>query len=51
MLRFNELGCLLPDPDDFDTDDAVAVAEAKTILAKMADTKAEMDALLEHRRQ
>jgi hypothetical protein len=35
MRRFNELGCLLPAPDDLDTDDAAAVAEARLIIAEM----------------
>jgi hypothetical protein len=47
MARYNELGRLLPDPDDLDTDDVAAVTEAKAILAKMAKTQSEMDALLE----
>jgi hypothetical protein len=34
MRRFNELGCLLPALDDFDTDDAAAVAEAQLSLRR-----------------
>ncbi|MGZ5935456.1 MAG: hypothetical protein ACXWLV_12220 [Rhizomicrobium sp.] len=47
MKRFNQLGCLLPAPDDLDTDDAAAVAEARVVIAEMNKTKSEMDALLE----
>ena len=32
--------------EDFDTDDPVAVAEAKVLLAELAETKAEMEAAL-----
>jgi hypothetical protein len=46
MERHNALGRLLPDPDALDTDDAAAVAEAKTILAEMTKVKSELDALL-----
>jgi hypothetical protein len=47
MARFNQLGRLLPAPDDLDTDDAPAVAEAKVVIAEMNKTQSEMDALLE----
>jgi hypothetical protein len=50
MARFNQLGRLLPAPDDPDTDDAAAVAEAKVVIAEMNKTQSEMDALLEQER-
>jgi hypothetical protein len=51
MARYNQLGRLLPSPDDFDTDDAAAVAEARLILAEMNATQAKMEALSARRRQ
>jgi hypothetical protein len=50
MARFNQLGRLLPAPDDLGTDDAAAVAEAKVVIAEMNKTQSEMDALLEQER-
>jgi hypothetical protein len=47
MRRFNELGCLLPALDDFDTDDAAAVAEAQLVIAEMNKTRSEMDRLID----
>jgi hypothetical protein len=47
MARYNQLGRLLPKPDEFDTGDVAAVAEAKTIIAEMSKTKAAIDALLD----
>jgi hypothetical protein len=44
--RFNQLGSLLPDPDDLDTDDVAAMAEAQMVIAEMNKTRAEMDRLL-----
>ena len=46
MARYNELGRLLPDPDDLDTDDATAVAEARIVLKEMAAVQAELDAMM-----
>ncbi|MGA7085042.1 MAG: hypothetical protein WB005_17945 [Pseudolabrys sp.] len=40
MERYNRLGRLLPAPDDLDTDDAAAVAEARLIIAEMNATQA-----------
>ena len=51
MARYNQLGRLLPAPDDLDPDDAAAVAEARLILAEMNATQAKMDALSKRRRQ
>jgi hypothetical protein len=51
MARYNQLGRLLPTPDDLDADDAAAVAEARLILAEMNATQAKMDALSNRRRQ
>jgi hypothetical protein len=47
MERYCELGRLLPTEADLNTDDAVAVAEAKVVLAEMNKTKSEMEVLLE----
>jgi hypothetical protein len=46
MARYCQLGRLLPAVDDIDTDDDAEMAEVKTVLAEMAKTKAQMDALL-----
>jgi hypothetical protein len=46
MARYNQLGRLLPEPDDLENGDAAAVSEAKVILAEMNETRAEIDALL-----
>lgn len=46
MARHNELGRLLPDPDDFDTNDAAAVAEVRIVLKEMAVVWAELDTLM-----
>jgi hypothetical protein len=51
MERYNRLGRLLPSPDDLDTDDAAAVAEARLVLAEMKRTQAKMEALSNRRRQ
>jgi hypothetical protein len=45
--RYCQFGPLLPTEEGIDTDDAAAMAEAKVVLAEVARTKAEMDALLE----
>jgi len=45
MERYNQLGHLLPAPDDLDTDDAAAIAEVALILAEMEETQAKMEAL------
>ena len=50
MERYNRLGRLLPAPDDLDTDDAAAVAEARR-FAEMNATQAKMEALSNRRRQ
>jgi hypothetical protein len=47
VQRYTRLGCLLPHEDDFDTDDAHAMAAVKVVLREMHRTKAEMDALLD----
>lgn len=44
MARYNELGCRLPDPDNFDTGN---LAEVTMVLAELNKTKAEMDAVLD----
>ena len=46
MERYCQLGRLLPAIEDIDTDDDAQLAEVKTVLAEMAKTKAQMDALL-----
>jgi hypothetical protein len=46
MARYNQIGALLPDPDDFDPHDAAALSEAKVILAEMEKVKAELDEML-----
>jgi hypothetical protein len=51
MARHNQLGRLLPAPDDLDLDDAEAVAEAQLIIAEMNATQAKMKALSARRRQ
>jgi hypothetical protein len=45
MARYNELGRLLPDPDDLNTDDAMAVAEVRIVLKEMAAVQAELEAM------
>jgi hypothetical protein len=51
MARYCDLGRLLPQPDDLDTDDAAALAETKIVLAEMQETKAKIDALLNSMRK
>jgi hypothetical protein len=51
MARYNQLGHLLPSPDDFDVDDAAQVAEVRLIIAEMNATQAKMEALSARRRQ
>ena len=51
MAHFNELGRLLPKPDDLDPDDAAQIAEVQLIIAEMNDTQAKMEALSTRRRQ
>ena len=46
MARYCQLGRLLPTIEDIDTDDDAQLAEVKTVLAEMAKTKAQIDALL-----
>lgn len=46
LRRFNHLGRLLPAPDALDTDSPTEVGEAQVILAEMAWTKRQIDALL-----
>ena len=46
MKRYNQLGELLPRPDDIDFDDPAAVAEAEVIIAEMKTVWAEIDAYL-----
>jgi hypothetical protein len=48
MKRFNQLGCLLPSPDDFDARDADAgeLAEVEMVLAEMHRVQAAMKAVL-----
>lgn len=46
MARYNELGRLLPDPDDLDTDDATAVAEVRIVLKEMVAMQAELDVMM-----
>jgi hypothetical protein len=46
MERYNQVGSLLPEEEDLDLTSAVAVAEAKIILAEMAKVKAELDEAL-----
>ena len=51
MARFNELGRLLPKPDDLDPDDTAQIAEVRLIIAEMNATQAKMEALSHRRRQ
>ena len=46
VLRYNQLGRLLPAEDAFDTDDAAAVAEARVVLQEMTQVKSEIDGFL-----
>ena len=45
MARYNDLR-LLPDPDDLDTDDATAVAEARIVLKETAAVQAELGVMM-----
>jgi hypothetical protein len=47
VKRYNQIGCLLPDPDCFDPHDAAALAEAKVLLAELARVRSEIDAYIE----
>jgi hypothetical protein len=51
MERMCQLGRLLPDMDDIDTDDALEVAEITTIIAEMKKTEAEMHARMKELRE
>jgi hypothetical protein len=51
MARYNQLGRLLPALENFDPEDAAAVAEARLIIAEMKKTQAKMEALSNRRRQ
>ena len=51
MARFNQLGRLLPKPDDLDPDDPAAIAEVRLIIGEMNATQAKMEALSHRRRQ
>ena len=51
MARFNELGRLLPKPDDLDPDDTAQIAEVRLIIGEMNATQAKMEALSYRRRQ
>lgn len=44
IQRYCQLGRLLPTEYDFDTDDAMAVTEARLVLQEMTLVKSEMDA-------
>lgn len=46
MERYNRLGRMLPAPEDYDTDDAAAVAEAKLVLREMDQTLSTLKAIL-----
>jgi hypothetical protein len=48
MKRFNQLGCLLPSPDDFDASNADAgeLAEVEVVLAELDRVPAAMKAVL-----
>jgi hypothetical protein len=46
MLRFNELGALLPIEDNFDVGDIAKRTEVKSILLEMGETSAEIERLL-----
>lgn len=48
MQRFNQLGCLLPSPDDFDARDADAseLAEVEMVFMEMDRVRAAMKAVL-----
>jgi hypothetical protein len=49
MQRFNQLGCLLPSPDDFDARhaDAGELAEVEMVFAEMDRVRAAMKAVLD----
>jgi hypothetical protein len=51
MARYNQLGRLLPRPDDLDPEDVEAVAETRLIIDEMNATQAKMEALSNRRRQ
>jgi hypothetical protein len=46
MRRFNEIGVLLPTPEELDTTDASAIASVKLLMREMMAIKAEIDALI-----
>jgi hypothetical protein len=46
MQRYNQLGRLLPQPDDLDITDPHARAEAKVIIDEMARVRVQIDAFL-----
>jgi hypothetical protein len=49
--RYSALGRLLPSPDDFDTEDPIAVAGAKLVLAEMSNVEAEVNRFIASYRQ
>jgi hypothetical protein len=46
VVRYNQLGHLLPAEDTLDTDDVAAVAEARVVLQEMTQVKSEIDRFL-----
>jgi hypothetical protein len=46
VVRYNQLGRLLPAEDALDTDDVAAVAEARVLLQEMTQVKSEIDGFL-----
>jgi len=46
LERFNQLGRLLPKPDDLDVEDPHERTEVELVLKEMAEVKAQIDAFL-----
>ena len=46
VQRYNQLGCLLPEPEALDAADLVTVEEVRLVLREMEKTKAAIDAML-----
>jgi hypothetical protein len=45
IKRFNEIGVLLPRPEDLDVTDASAITDVRVLLCEMAETKRQIDTL------
>jgi hypothetical protein len=51
MQRYCQLGCLLPQAEDFDAKDPRARAGVEVVLREMASVKAEIDEFLDAARE